>query len=792
MTTFAEFSSGSSGELSVWVTIEGVGPFLTSAEWSAAEQDDRYRFCNVTPAFGASQDPSGKGLWQETLHRMPQLMSENLQDQGGIVKNGSVTVEIVDVDDILTDNMGTDLRPVAELASDLNAGGVFAEIRATGSLEDTDVLFIANEAIVPTGSLVASPSTFQVRRGALGTSSPRHTSGSLVHTSSPFLRGRKLEVWLAPARSTSSSDARQVGTYEITSLGWDETTAVWRLSTKSFQQGADLMTPYRPRSFDIINWSEAIERELPGSLLGRRTGDDPVIDHWATPAAAPRAFVRVGEEVMAGRVSDDEGLIVRFRGRAGTRKQAPDEESNARQVMVADDYGSSFRYSPGPSPSTSRTSGTWIETQHGLRILLCILTSAYDPDAVYNPFNPNSGIVELQNFFDAYGNYSSLPTGYGVGVHYLRIHWESWLETIDRTLGFDLPFLVYGGKDEPFRKWAEREVLRPMGVHLVYQSGQLYCHRPRMPRSGEQVETITAADVLTKPSLGRGRGSLLPDWRVSRDVSRSPTALTYTLGPDKVNATARASRAGQPGLTAQTGDTVTIPVPGARPVDRAFWEAEALARIRHLYKPRTRVRASLNNRLWDLTIGSFVRVVLPQVPNMKGSRGIDALAQVVERNVKPEADQPLVISTILDVYSDSQVTRRVAPSAWVTGILAGSSFFVSTNRYTTTSDEKPIGDLPDSDGDSFSVGDVVQLMTADGELLNAGDTEAVTFAVGAAMITTGDFGGALAAGTIVTTAASNTGSDAQQERYAYLGGLDFQITLNSGSGETFGSLLGDD
>ena len=718
-------------EFIVWLCVDAIGPGLTESEYAQASSDGRYRWSTGVPAFGANEPAA---LWKPYLmDTLPDLLSERVEGLGGLAELGGLSAQILDVNNELAAVMAPDRAPVAFLTTELQASDGDLHISDPAAFPSVrDYLFIEDEVIAPT----EPPDTvFDVRRGVLGTSPATYAAGTPIFAAPPYLQEREIEVFIAPRNAQSMDDAESLGTFRLESLAWDDMLNVWTLSASSALAGLDTAVPAVPRIAEVLSVPAAFnDPTLHAPFILMPIEADTFADHFGSVVS-----VLGGDEVFrVTRLAGTSNVTVGARGLGNTELGQLKPGDTLRQVFVAS--RGDFRYSPGPAPSTTRASGVWTFTSHPLEILLCILLSPADED--------DAG-VDL-NFVAERGNYASLPAGYGLGVGATAIDWDSWADVIERTRDFRLPNLVWGARDEDFREWADREVLKPLGAFVSAQDGVLYCHRPQIPLSGTQVDTITVADVLTVGNK--------PDMRVSRDLAKSPTELGFALGAGGVIRKTQASFRG-------AGTSVVIPVPGADTRDASWWAAEASARVSKTFLPRTKLDVAVDLRLWNTRLGDYVSVVLPEVPNMAGGRGVNSLAQVLAREVRYSDAHGLHLRLHLELYAGASTTLRVAPAATITATGGTGPYFVvlSAIRYT---DGLGSGGLPTRDGAAFQVGDLVELRTAAG--IQVIDKTATVTAEGTTTVYISDnFDGLIQSGhrLVVTDRVQATAS--QRSRYAF-------------------------
>ncbi len=748
-TSFPASLSNYSGGYVWWFSIEGVGPHLSVGQLTAAGDDGSYRFCSDVPAFG---EGNAAGLWRPILHDYPDALAQRMKELGGVAELGAVSFAVVDIDDIVTQAVATESPPVAVLSAAMTDSSTTMTVQGSTAIAADTPLYVGEEAMYLDSAPAAS---MTVRRGAMGTVAEAHAVGDPVYQVTPFLLGRRVEFYIAPA-SASGYDGRElVSTYTIESIQWSQDLNVWTLNCRSELDAFDQISPALPRMAKATDefataMADAALGEAPLTNLGDTL--EWMYPQWAS-ANAPM-YIAVGDEVMAGTYSPAIRRWTTYaRGVCESSVEDPRKGDAIRQVMTSSIITSSFQFSPGPSPSTSRLSGTWTETRHPLEILLCILLSSRE---IGDGF-------EGTNFEAGENNYSSLIPGFGMGIDASFINWDSWRDMISRTSQFNFPNIVFGREDQPLREWVDENILRPLNVTIVMQAGQLHCVRPRLPLAGEAAVSVGTSSVLL--DSGGAGDSRLPDMQVSMTL-QVPSQFGFSQGPG-----AQSLGIAEAATNGPSGSSVLIPVPGASTAQASFWAAEAAARLREVHRPKLRVHASvlLTSETWGLLVGEFFNFTMPEVPTLKGQRDINGAAFLREKELRITAEGPY-LALVLDVYAtEQQEAYRIAPAAKVSSV-SGNVATVESNRYT---DAAATGGLPTTDAAAFLVGYTVQLRSAAGNPF-AG-VQDVTAVSGDDITLDGNFSGSLAAGTVLTIAPHGDAGSEERERYAFTADINLLV-----------------
>lgn len=739
MSTWAQHLSSRARTWVFEARIEGVGVALVGAELLQTT-DGRYRLCSEIPDYAAGEPAR---LWLPYLAGWPDVLAEEMQPEGGVADaSASVALQLTDIGDALTSALSVDAAPVGKLAQGASASVGYVVLEDKSGVTSTDVLYVDGEAMrVTSTSGSGGAESVNVARAYLSTEARPHLVGASVYTVSPFLAGRRLGLYVLPADADDEDERRLVGTYSITGLTWDEALNVWTLEARAYAETLDATVPRYETAAELFLAYQQTDGLGPVLLLAPGASERPEIV-WQGWASEDWVWFRVGGELLAcERYSDIQATVLRGAGETSQVDLQPG--LTFRQVMA----GNAFRYSPGPVPATSRGAGTWTETDDLIDLCLILLTSSRHED---------DGL-ELTNYVSAHGNFSVLPPGWGAGVPAADIDWDSAADVRAR-LQVRLPNFVLGAEPATVRSILD-QLLRPVGVHLVNADGLLRFVLPRNPYAGEATVTLDEDVILLR------QGAALPDVDLHRDLTSAAGEVRYTLGPRR---TLVSTRTVNPGRVRRTID---IAVPAASSADRYTWAELAQLRASRLYRPLTTISLAADAAVWAVTVGTYVQVTLPEAPDLEiGRRGwTDQQVLVEYREPQVEADEGgrgVILRLRGRAFGARAATRRICPSAYVSAP-TGAVCLCWPNRFTEA--DAP-GALPSSDVAAFAVGDVVRLLDLDGTEAAPGLTETIdAVSVGTDEITlSGTFGGALAAGTILTFALADDANTEQRTHHAYL------------------------
>lgn len=743
------------------VTIEGVGD-ATDGVWY---------FCDALPSFATS-------AWRPWLTEMPDLLAERVDPKGGLPEAGEVSASILDYGDGLSAHMQTDADPVAFISGSIAASTTtvtFTRALAVGSLA-----YVGAEAMIITGTAGGLART--VTRGALGTEAYQHRDGDAVRAALPSLRTRRLTVYVYPLDGADATTLREIGSGFIDTATLDRDMNVWVLRGRSSMRNLSRVVARVRRGGEVVYY-----REAEAQYLQVTVGSQEYAQHGTRSL-----FFRIGDEIIraepvAGAASAFAfaTFTVSQRNVLSTRSGEIEEYASVSQVWLADNASGRgcFLVSPGPSPSTSRSSGTWIASEHWIDIMLCLLTSsAHEDDG-----------LELVNYLAtgpdrARSNWSSLPVGVGVGLPIAQIDVASMLAVQARTIDALFPGFEVGAEAAPLGDVITEAFLRPLGAFLSYVGGRVRVRLPRALLPGEGSFDLGPTDILSR-SVGRNR--------VAPRIGGAGLDLGQLAGTVRV--TTRSRRGGSveiivndstyPGTYGQRGyygsdeGAVSIDAPASRTDDAGrlpYLERAQLSRLYRWRRPPIRLEdVEAHDSLYDVAPGDVGRLTLDEVPDTRtGVRGVTSLqVEVVSAEHQLDRTSGSRVTLTLTAYGAQTRVGRVCPAAVASGASSPSGGDVSVplvaNRYTAP--DAPSG-LPATDAAAFAVGDVVQVYTAAG--VPSGSTRAVV-SVGSNTLT---LAGSTAVSSGAVIAYAPYASQTATQRAGYVSMADrTDLTIGAGS-----------
>jgi hypothetical protein len=693
VSTFAAAIARRDRQWGAAVTIEGIGD-ATDGIWY---------LCDALPQFATA-------AWRPWLTEMPDLLGERVDPRGGLPEAGEVSASILDYGDGLSAFLRYDDDVIAFISGDVTAS--MTAIEFTRAVTIGSMIYIGAEAMRVDSLAVGT--IYNVTRATLGTEPQQHRDGDGVRSGLPSLRTRRLTVYVYPLDGADASTMREVASGFIDTASLDDDMNTWTLRGRS----------------SMRNLSRVVARvRRGGEVLDYRTG---YVQVSRDPAAAyhqhgTRAMVLdvEGEMVRVEPVAGlDMGMFaVLERGVLGSERVEFDYYQRATQVFLADDSrgAGAFLRSPGPSPSTSRSSGTWEASEHWIDIMLCLLTSSAHPD---------DGL-ELVNYLAsgtdrARSNWSSLPVGVGVGLPVAQIDVAAALAVQARTYDARFPGFVVGAEATPLGDVLTDAFLRPLGAFLSYVGGQVRIRLPRMLTPGEGSFTLGPTEILSR-TVGRGRiapaiggagldlGQLAGTVRVVARTRRGAEAEII------INDATYPGTYGQRGYYGSDEGAVSIEAPASITDDAGrlpYLERAQFSRLYRWRRPPVRLESiEAHDTLYTVAVGDVGSLTLPEVPDTRlGTRGVTAL-QVEVAEIQHEIDRAngARVTMTVSSYGANARVGRVCPSAVASGASSPSGSNVSVpveaNRYT--SPDGPTG-YPTTDAAAFAVGDVVQVYSAAG------------------------------------------------------------------------------
>lgn len=711
MVDFVTQAGRSRGRYTYLLQIDGVGTY-----------DGLYTWSLTIPDYAV-----GNALYTglDTLAGLPRPTPERTENPlGGMPESGSITVRLVDVADRITSAIRTRRGPATHLAADITATATTITVRNGAGLPSSNFLIHVGRETIRISSRSGDTLTVATGgRGALNTYAATAGVGSIhrdraaVYLSPPYLKSRRMQLYLASLDATDEAEALEyrVGSYRIDRAPLVDRLCTWELSgtTETFELSRQINSAL-PGGMRIIASNGLGQLQwtyVPSSRGGATVGSlAAILIAWPDD----RAWWRVadtGEVVLTtgGRTSALMPVLV-ARGQANTAEDDIPPGSVLEPVLVSDEVYGSFRVSPGPTPSTSRSSGTWNVSTNLVDHLLCMLTSSA---------RLGDGL-ELTNYTAGEDNWSSLPPGFGIGFPAARIDFGTFAAVRNRTRNMTFPALVVGGKAETYAEWATRTYLEPLGLYLCTIAGRLSLVYPRLLLAGEATDAdLTLEDILEmgdpEPAMDLAAGSVAYSFGGTNGARHERVFSSADFGdlfdrteyapedaPERIELPA--VRAGQNGL-------------------EGFLLLIAARRLYRSVEPPIRIPITVGAQHHALSVGSIVSVTHPDLVDLAtGERGwTSVLGQVVEAppvTLDPRHGASRKLAVLF--YPGTRV-GRVAPSAVIRTVTGAGPWTVGVeaNRYTDADEAAALG-LPVDDAAGFEAGDYVKTIDRSGVTVTTG------------------------------------------------------------------------
>lgn len=751
-----------------FAVIVGVGHGLSSSDLTASGNDGRTRFCSAIPSY-ASTEPAI--LWRPLLTEFPDPVPQRADELGGAEEMGSVTFRVLDEDNYLTGLLRTERAPTTALTSAVLPGTTTFDVGSSAGIVVNDVVFMSDEAMLVTG--VPTGTSVQVSRGYLGTAARSHGIGDRIFLSTPIGETRRLEYYMVPLDGDSSAERRLVGTFVVDSFEFDEDANVWVIKATSQSKPFARLIPHKPTAFLIESVREGAE-EGRGKVYFTSPRDDGRLSDYARTLVDLRQwfddddlfFLACEKEVftlVADGVVANSTVTTGRRDVLGSGLTKLEAGKLVRWVFVADAFSNSFRYSPGPTPATSRSAGTWTRTQHWIDLLLILMTSSADPDDA----------LELQNYVSARGNFSSLPAGYGLSYPAADIDWDAFFAVRQRTPEYIFPKFCLGlDEPMPFGQFVETQFLKPMGGFISVELGLAKIVLPRMPLLESSTLTLGPENILSRKV---GKDVYRPRFKLRRSESALASSMSYLLGPQRYPVVVSngdfARTFGGRNIFSDRGKPIAIPVPGASPAQAPLFYERAQSRLFQSHRPRLIAEGDFDMTAWDWVVGGLAAITIPEVVNFRdATRGWTSYqCQLRERKPTLEGMRDgggvgAYMAIRAQAYGPEAKVGRICPAAVCTG---GGGFIwtFAANRYTHSD---AVDDLPTSDAAAFQIGDICRLVDEAGVEDGSSGTETIVDIVGNDIELTGDFNGNLGIGGILIFAGADDVTSDQLARFAFM------------------------
>jgi len=772
--TFDSAAASVAADWVVLIAIEGLG-----------DSSGQFKFCSAVPNYGGAN-------YKPFFMSFPKLASERVDPLGGGVECGELSFELLDFNDEISALIRTDTAPATIIDpafGELSKTATVFDVLNTTGITVGSFLWIGNET-VRVDSVVGQAIT--VTRAQFDTDAQTHNKSgrsTRVFLFPPYLRSRRVRLFLAPANAASAADERIQWTGHLDGLALSADTNSFSFRAKSQLKYLDRLL-YRSHAGGF-NYSAVSANMLKLTPVDGGQSHPGLFRTWPNDKGRETQFMRIGNEILTAEFLFSRGhwyaeinkeLAGAKRGELGTVPEDLGEENHAAIIFSANarNGACSFRHSPdlsssgGSTPSTDRYSGTWIKSAHFVDILLGLLTSSASPS--------NGDELELINFSSGFSNWSGMTRALGAGIPAALVDFDSWLDVKARTPGYVFPGFIVESTALPFVALADKFFLQLTGANLVTVDGKIGLFLPRHPLAGSTAPQFDLTNILSRAVGERQR---LPDVSCAQDMSRVASAITFNLrstGGRSVTTTITdadySDLYGQGGYYAAEDATIKLDAPAAVSdavgVHAALEEA-ATRKLRRFRRPQWRLTGlKTDASLHATNPGSLVRVSHPGLPDTgAGARGwTDVVCQVLERTPIIDAGSQNAggagfhFEWTLSGYGPAARFGRIAPSALVASVALNTAT-VEPNRATTT--DGAVAGLPSNDAAAFEVGDVVELRTRGGAFWGSGfETVISTDAAASEIELSGNFAGNMIAGIVIAFSTHANAAAEQKSSYVFL------------------------
>ncbi|MEO1170782.1 MAG: hypothetical protein AAFX94_01860 [Myxococcota bacterium] len=684
----------------VWATVQSVG-----------DAQGLWRFSDVEGWSLAA----GEGTWKPYLSEFPDLLSERVPFfEGGAVASGAgIDLAIVDGRGELTDLLQPDSGPSAQLTTAItDADTTLGLTELPAGVSDGELLWLGSEVVRVESQTAGPPASVTVTRAQLGTVGTAHRAGVELFARPRLLESREIKVYLAPLNATSDSEARLVGSYVLEDVALDDSHATWLLSGGARDQFLDRRCPRAARTVTVTRSTPA-RGASPGFLDVGAEGPNE------------EDFGGTGEvRVVLGHPESDELTVWRNirglhflydadnggRAHAGTAQdELPQVGREMRRVLSV--ANGDFRATLATTATAARTSPAFVAVSSWVEVLLCVLLSPAledEPATNYDPTGTNW----------AGRNFSGLLPGYGVGVPWAEVDFDSFQRVAVSTASFPVPWFVLGPESASFSDVVSG-LLSFAGAFLVRSRGQLRLVAPEVSLIGASPEfSIDRSTLHVRP------GAKLPAVQTKR--TRLPnTEIAFKLGPQEVERSVALGDLPEifdpRDLYIFEGKPRVVEAPFLDPAG-VTWADQGVRYLRRLVTSRTELQCDLDATFIDMALGESAAIDLPGVPNFRGQRGLVGNGQLAELEVTADERRGVYAKAKVFVAPPFQV-GRISASGDIIAV-DGNRATIECNTYTAS--DAPAG-LPSTDSASFRVGDVVRQVDAAGTDTGGG-TQIVTAA----------------------------------------------------------------
>ena len=140
-------------------------------------------------------------------------------------------VNLVDVDNTLTSEWRTERGPITLASAAITKDATSVTVLDASNIAAGDVIYMGTEAMKVGGK--SSNDLTSLTRGYLGTDAASHAANEEVYLSTPYLRGRRIKMYVVPIDADSVSDLHLFGTYHVDSFALSEDLNSYVLEGKS-------------------------------------------------------------------------------------------------------------------------------------------------------------------------------------------------------------------------------------------------------------------------------------------------------------------------------------------------------------------------------------------------------------------------------------------------------------------------------------------------------------------------------------------------------------------------------
>lgn len=747
----------------VIIAIEGVG-----------DADGLWKFCSDLPSYARADSASSYKPWMPA-NVIPRLVPQGVPVLGGVVTQGELAFELVDILDAMTAQFATE-RPsmtfvyddaISDTDTSITFGRQPSYIAVDPSALIGTVVCIGRECIRIDGWV--SGNTWTVTRGWLGTQAQNHVYGDLVYPGLRYLAGREVTAWLlwdAPGIASESDEAEQ-GRYWLDLPEMAEDLNSYVLRARS-----------RDRVLDGRVFATRIEDTLAvGEVAGLGELGVAGSDTAFKPHVGGAFFVSKGQSEIVRCEMGDVNAIAKARGSNGTAV-AFESSGKVSQVFVSDieDAFSSFRYQPPDDEGTDALDNpSWVRTQHPVPIILALALS---------------GGGARTNYVAGEGNFDCLPEGIGLGLDASEIDWDAAWDAWRKTQTFEVPYVAIDS-DSVLRDVIDR-LAKLAGYVVGWRDGKLAIRHER-PETATTVIDLTASDIVTEETAPMMRQLKLgrPRWTTEFLASEVVFTTRDRLG---TKLEVRFREADFPTVFGASsgvyGDTYAIEIDASwMRVEKIGDEPEsmrsrALELLLTFRRPLLEAQPVLPLEFESsVKAGSFLRIAYSQIPDMStGQRGT-LLTEWLVTSVEPDVEAgELLVKCVTN--PSGLGTGRITASGRIASA-SGADVTLTTNRYSDPASTH----LPASDAACFEAGMSVVIRDRAGVLVATSPTTNTVLSVAGDVVTLASNWSAYAtSGRVLESADYGDASLAQKTYDAFMADGISQRIDASGEAFRFGRL----